>query len=132
MAEILGSVSASIHLTEKLIKYCRAFKSATVDAANLAEEVAAVGHALQTLQESIENPPRGLSFPKTSSLSASIRNCERRMRVLETSLAPHASRFRNLLKRAKWPLRQQETAEAVQALHRFVQIFHYATTSDGL
>ena len=98
-------MSASIHLSEKLIKYCRAFKSALIDAANLAKEVTAVGQALQTLRGSIENPPRGLSFPKTSSLSASIRNYERRMQALEASLVPHASRFRNLLKRAKWPLR---------------------------
>lgn len=54
------------------------------------------------------------------------------MQALEASLAPHVSKLGKLFKRAKWPLHQLETVETVQALHRFVQIFHFASTSDGL
>lgn len=132
MAEVLGAVSASLHLAEKLVQYCRSFKSASEDAANLAEEIAAVSQVLGTLQRSVQNPPPGLSFQQTSSLLSSLQNCMRRMQVLEDSLAPHVSDLGNLLRRAKWPLRHKETVETVQALHRFVQIFHFASTADGL
>lgn len=132
MAEVLGAVSASLHLAEKLVKYCRSFKSASEDAANLVEEIAAVSQTLGALQQSVKNPPQGLSFHQTSSLLFSIRNCEQRLQVLERLLAPHVSRLENLLQRAKWPLHHRETVETVRALHRFVQIFHFATTSDGL
>ena len=132
MAEILGAVSASIHLTEKVTKYCRSFKSASADAGKLADELAAVDQVLQTLQQLMQRPPPGLVFKQTSSLLPSIQQCERRMRVLEANLAPHASKLGRLLKRAKWPLDHQETLATVEALHRCVQIFHFATTLDGL
>ncbi len=134
MAEVIGAVSASLHLTKELMKYCQSFKSASADAANLAQEVAAIAQVLQALRQSLQNPPPGVSFQQTSSSSllSSVQDCQRRMKNLENSLAPHVSRLGKLFKRAKWPLEQQETLENVEALHRFIQIFHFATTLDGL
>jgi hypothetical protein len=132
MAEVIGTLSASLHLAEKLVKYCRSFKTASTDAANLAEEVAAVNRVLQGLRQSLNNPPPGISFHKTSSLLVSIQDCERRLRSIETKLVPHVSALGRLFKRAKWPLDHGETVENVESLHRFVQTFHLATTLDGL
>ena len=132
MAEIIGALSASLHLTEKLVKYCRSFKDASADAANLVEEVAAVNRVLQALRQTLNNPPPGISFQQTSSLLVSVQNCERRLRDIEIKLVPHVSTLGRFFKRAKWPLEHRETMENVESLHRFVQTFHLATTLDGL
>ena len=134
MAEFIGAVSASLHLTKEVIRYCQSFKSASAGAASLAQEVAAIAQVLQALRQSLQNPPPGISFQQTSSSSllSSLQDCQRRMQDLEDSLAPHVSRLGRLFKRAKWPLEHQETMENVEALHRFIQIFHFATTLDGL
>ena len=134
MAEVIGAVSASLHLTKELIRYCRSFKSASADAVNLAQEVAAIAQVLQALRQSLQNPPPGVSFQRTStsSLLSSVQDCQRRMKDLENTLAPHVSTLGKLFKRAKWPLEHRETMENVEALHRFIQIFHFATTLDGL
>ncbi len=134
MAEVIGAVSASLHLTKELIRYCRSFKSASADAANLAQEVEAIAQVLQALRQSLQNPRPGTSFQQmsSSSLLASVQDCQRRMKDLEDSLAPHVSTLGKLFKRAKWPLEHRKTVENIEALHRFVQIFHFATTLDGL
>jgi len=50
--EIIGAVSASLHLTESLFKYFRAFKDPSQDAERLAEEVAGVDRVLQVSESS--------------------------------------------------------------------------------
>ncbi|KAK1757325.1 hypothetical protein QBC47DRAFT_154070 [Echria macrotheca] len=132
MTDVIGAISASLHLTKEVVKYCRCFKSAPSDAANLATEVAAIGRVLEDLQQSLRSSTSRVSFQQTSSLLSCIQDCHRRMQELEASLAPHVSKLGRLLGRAKWPLNQRETVEKVEALHRFMRVFHFATTLDGL
>jgi hypothetical protein len=134
MAEVIGALSASLHLTETVVKYCRSLKSASQDAETLGDEVAAVAQVLLALRESLQQPTHTISLQRTSTLFSAIQNCQAQLKGLEASLAPHVSgnRLEKLWRRATWPLQHQDTTEAVRTLHRYVQIFHFAATLDGL
>lgn len=134
MAEVIGALSASIHLAEVVFQYCKALRSASLDAVYLGQQVAAVSQVLQMLRDSLEHPPAGVSFQRTSSLLSSIEDCRKQLSALEDILAActPAGALESLWKRATWPLKLKDTQEAVKTLHRYVQIFHFATTADGL
>jgi len=134
MAEIIGAVSASLHLTEKVVRYCRSLRSASRDAETLADEVGAVEKGLQALRDALQQPIHHIPLPRTSSLFSAVQKCQAQLKGLETRLAPHASgtSIERLWRRVTWPLQHQDTAEAVRSLHRYVQLFHFATTLDGL
>jgi hypothetical protein len=134
MAEIIGAVSASLHLTEKVVRYCRSLRSASRDAETLADEVETVKKALQALRDVLQQPTHCIPLPRTSSIFSAVQRCQTQLKGLETRLAPHApgNGMERLWRRVTWPLQHQDTAEAVQSLHRYVQLFHFATTLDGL
>jgi hypothetical protein len=134
MAEVIGTLSASLHLTETVVKYCRSLRSASRDAETLGDEVAAVAQVLLVLRESLQHQTRSIPLQRTSTLFSAIQNCQAQLKGLEARLAPHVSgsRLEKLWRRATWPLQHQHTIEAVRTLHRYVQIFHFATTLDGL
>jgi len=75
-----------------------------------------------------------VTFERTCVLFSAASGCQRRLQAVHDALAPLLTRNRavRLWSRVTWPLAREETVENVQAIHRFAQVFHLATTIEGL
>ena len=93
---------------------------------------------LQMLRDTVKDPPGGraggVKFERTSSLMPTIEICKAHLDNLEKKLAPCASPrgVERLWWKASWPLRWSETVEVVKTLGRFVVVFEFAVTVDGM
>lgn len=133
---IIGVLSASAHLAEKIYVYFSAFKDAPRHAAELVAEVVVVGHVLGTLHTHLQQDGANgsNSFARTSVLFFAVNGCKKRLEEIHSVLKPLVSE-KTILKfwsRLKWPLEKNDTIDAVAALHRYAQIFHFAASLDGL
>lgn len=134
-ASIIGTLGVSIQLTKEIIKYVSYFKHAPKDATDLIAEVGAIGHVLDNLRQHLESTASaGSSFERTSVLFYSVHGCHRRLEDIHDTLRDlisHKSLVR-FWQRLVWPFERGETQDAVLALHRLTQIFHFALSLDGL
>jgi len=133
---LVGVVSASLHLAQKIHKYCGTFRDAPRHAAELNEEVVAIRHVLETLRTTLarQGPQSSVLLDRTSVLFFAVDGCQRRLKLICDALEPFTatSRVVRLWKRVQWPLERSETLEIVEALHRYLGILHFSATLDGV
>ncbi|KAK5064961.1 hypothetical protein LTR84_000796 [Exophiala bonariae] len=134
-AAVIGILGVCIQLTEGIVKYATAFKHANTQAQALVTEVASVDHVLGALRKHLEQEHRKgqTVFEQTSVLFFAVDGCRDRLQEIHKALQPLAasSMVQRLWGRATWPFEKAGTTEAVIALHRFAQIFHFAMSLEG-
>ena len=132
---IIGVVSASISLVDSIYKYTSSFKGAPKRAAELAAEVTTIGEVLRMLRDHLtrENA-KSNAFERTSVLFFAANGCNQRLQQIHDTLSRLTSGggLSRFLRRLKWPLDENDTVQAVAALHRYAQIFEFAFNLDGL
>lgn len=133
-ASLIGAISASLHLVKEIANYFNSFHDAPKHAADLSEELVAVSHVLGMLRKALEERTANVRFDRTSVLFFAASGCRRRLQAVHDALAPlfAANHVLRLFRRITWPFSREETLEDVQAIHRFAQVFHFATTVEGL
>ncbi len=133
---ILGAISASVDLAERILKYFSEFRNAPRHAADLVGEVVAVGHVLGMLRSRLQGENAvGNAYNRTSVLFFAVNGCQTRLKEVHDILEPLLSAQPGIFKlwhRLKWPLEQDDVVEIVLSLHRYAQIFHFAVNLDGL
>jgi len=129
---IIGVISASLHLVEKVTTQIVHFKQAPGEADDLRKEITSVGVVLEILKSRIEQDSG--SFPHTTALFVYVQGCQRQLKSIGDSLELPASsrRIEHIWGRIKWASDRKNVLEAVDSLHRYAHIFHFALTSDGL
>jgi hypothetical protein len=133
---IVGLVSASIGLAAKIYHYVESVRHAPQHARDLAGEVMAIGGVLELLRSHVQREnAQGNAFERTSVLFFAANGCNERLEEIQSRLSALTSRSRLLSRafhRLKWPLDEGETRGAVEALHRYAQVFGFALNLDGL
>jgi hypothetical protein len=138
MAELIGAISASLHLAQNIVTYFNGFHNAPRHAAELKEELEIVSQVLGLLHEFLLGRSQASSsvrFDRTCVLFSAASGCQRSLRAVDDALAPlvrNTNRVARLWRRVTWPLAREETMESVRAIHRYAQVFHFATTVEGL
>ena len=133
---IVGVLGVCVQLAKEIIRYSTSFKHAPEHATNLVAEVAAVDHVLSTLHTHLEkeNVKGRSTFARTSVLYFAVNGCQKRLKDIHDTIQSLVSRnkYRKFWGRLTWPFEKSETMDAMFALHRFVQIFHFSLSLDGL
>jgi len=133
---VLGAVSASVDLADRILKYFRGFRDAPRHAADLVGEVVAVGHVMGTLRARLQTAnAAGNTYDRTSVLFFAVNGCQTRLQEVSDLLQPvlsDQSGLRKFWNRLKWPLEKDQAVEIILALHRYAQILHFAAELDGL
>jgi len=139
MAEVIGAISASLHLAQTIITYFSGVHDAPRHAADLKGELEAVSQVLGFLRDFLHGRSQAggnTRFDRTCVLFSAATGCERRLKAVDATLAPllapGVDPVTRLWRRATWPLAREETMESVRAIHRYAQVFHFATTVEGL
>jgi hypothetical protein len=133
---LLGTLSASLHLAEKIFQYYVKFEDAPRHAQELVGEVRAVGHVMGMLRSHLEGEiERGNNaFDRTSVLFFAADGCGKQLEDVHDVLMPLLSNhsFRRFWNRLRWPLESEDAFNAIKSLHRYAQIFHFAVNLDGM
>jgi hypothetical protein len=134
-AAIIGTLGVCIQLAKGIVSYSASFKRSTEVAQALGTEVAALDYVLCALRKHLEQEDgRGTNiFEQTSVLFFAVNGCQRQLQEIHDTLQPlvSGSMMQRIWGRTTWPFEKAETTEAVLALHRFAQIFHFALSLDG-
>ncbi|KAF4624343.1 hypothetical protein G7Y89_g13827 [Cudoniella acicularis] len=140
-ATVIGTLSAVVALAQTCADYISKFKDAHKDALDLLAEVIAVGHVLQSLRAHLAEQAEQAGktgknpYTRTSVLFIALNGCQKRLREIKDVVEPlvlRNNRLRVFLSRLKWPMKREDAHDAVVALHRYAQIFHFAVHLDGL
>lgn len=137
-ATVIGAVSATLAMVQVTHQCLKAFTEASHDAQSLLQEITGIEQLLNTVHHRLEDtarqPGANINFTHTSLLSTHLEVCRNRLQKLHKVLGPLTSKksLRKAFGRLKWPLTKGDTLEQVEALHRLAQVFHFATTLDGL
>jgi hypothetical protein len=132
---IIGLISASVSLVDRVCGYLCKFHDAPKHAAKLAEEVTATGTALKMLQAHLlDQNSKGGTLDRTSVLFFSVNGCAQRLKEIEKKLLSlvSGSKGSQFIHRLKWPLEKDDADDAVAALNRYSHLFHFALTLDRL
>jgi len=69
----------------------------------------------------------GTTFKTMSVMFCALNGCNEQMQKVEKKVAlRETSGMRSFLLRLRWPFTETETKEAVNTLHQFAQLFHFA------
>ena len=131
---IAGLVSLALEVTAIIHQYTSSVENAPQHVLELVEEVTALSHVLNTLEIFVrEEDMKGKGFEQTSVLCSSLHGCRSRMETLKLRLQKiHGSKqLLRVIKLLKWPLGETETMAAIEALHRYAEIFHMSLDIDG-
>lgn len=140
MAEVLG-IAASIiaiaqlagKLTSVSYSYIECLKNATQDLRDLANELASLSSILATLQKNIDTDPgASATLQLLGDTDGPLKVCEKVLKELQQKLKPPRKGFAGLIKRAKWPLKKEETMQYVARVERHKSLFIFALTADTL
>jgi hypothetical protein len=132
---IVGLVSACVSLADRLYQYTSSFKDAPKCVADLSAEISAIQTVLKMLRDHLQQEShKGGAFERTSVLFFAGDGCKKRLESLETKLplSVSESKLIRFLRRSKWPLDEDDTIKEVEALQRYVQLFNFALTIEGL
>jgi hypothetical protein len=132
-ASIIGTVSAIISLAQICADYTSKFKDAHKDAMDLLTEVIAIAHVLSSLKDLFVE--QRVAAARTSVLFFALNGCQERLHEIKAVVEPLVRRkkgLQGLWSRLKWPMERDDARDAVVALHRYTQIFHFAVNLDGL
>ncbi|KAK0641814.1 hypothetical protein B0T16DRAFT_461843 [Cercophora newfieldiana] len=133
---ILGVISASVHLTEKIVELSSRVKNAPKEALELLSEVMSIGHSIRSLRTHLQREEaRGNNaFAQTSVLFFAINGCHGQLEALHKTLdaVSSASGFARFWHRLEWPFERRDALDAVKSLHRYAQIFHFAVSMDAI
>ncbi len=132
---ILGMVAAAAKTAHLIYEYSSAVKHAPAEARELSEELLAVANVLGMLRAHLEQEnSKGHAFDRTSVIFSAVDGCNRRLQDISSALStvPARSKLSRFISRLKWPMNRQDTVDAITALHRYLQIFHFAVSIDGL
>jgi hypothetical protein len=136
-ATVIGTLSAAVALAQTCAGYISKFKNAHKDASDLLTEVVAVGYVLNSLRaylaEQAGKTGKSL-YTQTSVLFIALDGCQTRLKEIKDVVEPLAVKKhpRGFWSRLKWPMERDDARDAVIALHRYAQIFHFAVNLDGL
>jgi len=131
-ASVIGILGVCLQVSKEIVKYSQDFKNAPRDAAELITEVVAIQHVLEPLRTHLKKASlRGNTFERTSVLFFAVNGCRKRLEDIHQVLNGFVSNNK-IWNRLVWPFERTETKDAVLALHRFAQIFHFALNLDGL
>ena len=134
-ATILGMIASSAKIAHQIYSFTIAVKHAPSEVQDLTQELLAVANVLEMLRTHLEQErAKGREFHRTSVIFSSVDGCNKQLVEIHKKLSPVASggRVTRFINRLKWPLTHQETMDAMAALHRYVQLFHFAVSIDGL
>ena len=136
-ATVIGTLSATVALAQTCAGYISKFKNVHKDASDLLTEVVAVGYVLNSLRAYLAEQAgkTGKSpYTQTSVLFIALNGCQMRLKEIKDVVEPLAGRkrLRGFWSRLKWPMERDDVRDAVIALHRYAQIFHFAVNLDGL
>lgn len=132
---IVGLVSASVSLADRIYGYVSSCKHASEAAQDVAAQVSSVGKVLCMLRTHLERENSlGNSFDRTSVLFFAVDGCNQQLEKIHKRIAPYisGSRGSQLIQSIKWPLDKDDISEAVGALRGYTQIFHFAVNLDGM
>jgi hypothetical protein len=133
---ILGAISASLHLTEKILEYSSSLRHAPQEAADLMTEVISIGHSIRSLRAYLEgeNARGSNTFARTSVLFFAVNGCHSQLQAVHDTLDSVVSSkgFTRFWRRLEWPFQKKDVLSAVKALHRYAQIFHFAVNMDAM
>lgn len=129
---ILGAISASVSLAEKVGSYLSRLRDAPEQARALLSEVIETGELLRMLRSRLETDHGhgNDALLETSILFFAVNGCRGKLEEIDRILSPLASGSSRA--RLMWPFRRSDANEVVESLHRYVQIFHFAVHLDGL
>ena len=137
-ATVIGTLSAAISLAQTCAEYISKFKDAPKHAADLLTEVVAVGYVLSGLRAHLVEQAGKMAkspYTRTSVLFFALNGCHKRLKEITDIVEPlvlRNNRLRAIWSRLKWPMERDDAHDAVIALHRYAQIFHFAVNLDGL
>jgi hypothetical protein len=132
---IVGVVSASVSLAERIYRYTSFFKDGPRHVADLGLEVNALTGVLGMLRDHLQREnAKKKAFERTSVLFYAVDGCNQRLQKIHDVLNPLASgsKTSRLWSRLKWPLNADDTFQEVAALHRYTQMFEFAWNIDSL
>jgi hypothetical protein len=133
---IIGLMSATVHLTETISTQIPHFIDAPKEADELQREVIAAGIVLGKLKSLLQQDGTAgnTALSGTSALFTSIEGCHGKLKEIQESLeiSPSRKKILRVWGRVKWVKDRSNVLEAVNALHRYTQIFHFAISIDGM
>lgn len=138
------SVASLISLTLQVATLTTDFANYTSDAIrgpkSLFSELKALSSVLEQLEALLTAQTSCLTFTKTSVLFVANEGCRKELGILLEKLKKHGSvrkdgtdggKVRYVLRRIQWPLQARETRDAVEGIHRYVEVFMFALNIEG-
>ncbi|KAK4448704.1 hypothetical protein QBC34DRAFT_495090 [Podospora aff. communis PSN243] len=132
---VLSTIGSVLTTGYQIYDYIQAVKNAPTSARALETEVAALNVALDKIRQLLSKLDKeGKStYANTSLLFRVVNGCQAEMDEIFTQLnhfrSPH--RLSRIFHRLTWPLNEQDTTKAAEALHRYAQVFQLSLSTDA-
>jgi hypothetical protein len=129
---VIGLVISVMGVAQVVNKYITSYQDAPLLAKALQEEVSIINSLLATLQKTLQSQAEA-TFTTTSALFCALNGCNQQLQKIQKMIAiREPGKLAHFVHRIKWPFSEQESKDAVNTLHQFTQLFHFAITMEGL
>lgn len=131
---VAGLLSITIQVGMTIGAYVNSVKGASKGAQKLEREVQAFSSVLKQLHEFLQSKDGDhVIFEPTSVLLVATNSCDKELGDLQKKLekfstSDKASRF---LQKLSWPFTEKENQEAIDALHRWAQLYSLSLQTAG-
>lgn len=133
---VLSTIGSVITTGYQIYTYLSAVKNASKAAKALETEIATLDVALEKIRRFLEKhnvEGKETAYDSTSVLFRSVNGCKEELKALSEQLghfrSPH--RLSRVFHQLTWPLGEQDTVKAAEALHRYAQIFQLSLSTDS-
>ena len=133
---LAASTADLLSLTIKVVgatySYVKAVKNAQKTIVAFKDELRALRQVLPQLEDSMASG-RTLTLPDFQTLTSTIQICESTLLDLLLKLdKPARNKFHAAMNQLIWPLKEKETLQAIDTLHRYTNIFEVSLSIDGI
>jgi len=135
-SSVISTVGSVITTGYQVYTYVSGVKNASKSARKLEVEAAALDQALRQIRGFLEKreAEKKTSYDRTSVLFRTLNGCNEELQSLLDQLShfrsPH--RLSRIFHRVTWPLNEDDTIKAAEALHRYAQIFQLSLATNSL
>jgi hypothetical protein len=131
-ASITSLISFSIESITLIYKYVSGVKDAPKTVLRLQRELDLLKAVLRNLEALLKSPSQALQ--ETSALFKAANKCNYELKELQNTLEGFSKRksMRRVFHLLKWPLDEEDTLKIVESLHRYLTIFEFSLTIDGI
>lgn len=131
---IAGLLSLSIELTKLIGSYINGVKHSSKSVEELLKKLGALSQVLGRFADFLKTENiKGGSFDQSSTLFFATNACKDRLQSIFDKLDEHtkAEGYSRGLVMLKWPFTEAENLRAMEALHGYIEIFHFSLTIEG-